>query len=70
MNHKEALQNYIGLFEEYLDKAPELIEQDNFEDYKEAVDELNKLQLGEDTIWYCNLSVNRTIDEIKNLLPF
>ena len=69
MDHKTALQKYIGLFEEYIDKFPAFIEPDNFDDYQEAVDELNRLEI-EGTKWYCNLTVKRTIDEIKDLLPF
>ena len=69
MDHKTALQKYIGLFEEYIDKAPELIEPDNFDDYQEAVDKLNRLEI-EGTQWYCNLTVKRTIEEIKDELPF
>ena len=39
----KALHNYIALFEEYLENAPDEIEVDNFPDYREAVTEYNKL---------------------------
>ena len=66
MTHIETLSKFIGLFEEYLDKAPELIEKDNFADYREAVEEINKLS--EEP--YRPTAVFRTLEELEKELPF
>ena len=65
--HLEALNRYICLFEEIIENHPDLIDRDNFDDYRETVGEYNTLS--PDRPYNAN-GILMILDDIENELPF
>lgn len=65
MNIKEVLLKYAGLFEEVWEKDYDLVERDNWDDYKEVIQKLRNMGAykGRNTII-------EQMEDIKNELPF
>ena len=65
MTKKELCSLYAGLFEEVFEKDPDIIEKDNFEDYRCVIRELNKIN----GTWPRNTVLDQ-LREIESELPF
>lgn len=65
MTIKEVLLKYAGLFEEVWEKDYDLIERDNWDDYKDVIQKLRNMgaYTGRNTII-------EQMEDIKNELPF